>query len=69
MPTTTGEKPGLITADSLYTMEELAARLRVGRKALMVARRKGLKVKRLGTRGYVLGRDVIEWFDKTAEPL
>ena len=69
MPTTTGEKPGLITADSLYTMEELSARLRVCRKALLVARRKGLKVKRLGCRGYVLGRDVFEWFDKSAEPL
>jgi hypothetical protein len=66
---TPSDKPGLITVDSLYTMEELAARLRVGRKAIMVARRKGLKVKRLGTRGYVLGRDVSEWFDKSAEPL
>ncbi len=69
MPTTTSEKPGLISADSLYTMEELSARLRLGRKSLWQARRKGLKVKRLGRRGYVLGRDVLEWFDKSAEPL
>ena len=68
MPTIS-EKPGLITSDSLYTLEELSARLRLGKAALRQARRKGLKIKRIGRRAYVLGRDVIEWFEKSAEPL
>jgi hypothetical protein len=66
---TASERPGLITADSLYTLEELGARLRLGKAALRQARRKGLKIRRIGRRAYVLGRDVIEWFDKSAEPL
>ena len=53
---------------SLYTLDELNDRLGLGKKALRTARREGLIVKRIGRRGYVLGRDVIEWFESSAKP-
>jgi hypothetical protein len=58
----TTTKPGEIRADSLYTLDELMDRLRLGKAALRKARREGLIVKRIGRRSYVLGRDMIEWF-------
>lgn len=61
-------KTGEISADSLYTLDELNDRLGLGKKALRTARREGLTVKRIGRRGYVLGRDVIDWFERAAKP-
>lgn len=60
------KKAGEITGDSLYTLDEINARLGLGKSALRTARREGLTVKRIGRRGYVLGRDVIEWFERSA---
>lgn len=61
-------KPSEIRADSLYTLEELCERLRLGRKSLRIARRHGLMVGRIGRRCYVLGSDVIEWFTRQTKP-
>jgi dienelactone hydrolase len=55
-------KPGEIRADSLYTLDEARQRTGLGQAALRTARRNGLKVKRIGRRGYVFGADLIEYF-------
>jgi hypothetical protein len=45
----TDRVPGLITADTLYTLHELKLRLGLGTHAMRSARRSGLKVR------YVVG--------------
>ena len=55
---------GCISADQLYTLEEIRARLGLGLAALRTARRQGLKVRRIGRRGYVLGRDVMAYVER-----
>lgn len=56
--------PGYISSDQLYTLEEIRARLGLGTAALRTARRKGLKVRRVGRRGFVLGRDVMNYVER-----
>jgi hypothetical protein len=60
-------KSGEIAADSIYTLDEVNDRLGLGKSALRTARREGLIVKRIGRRGFVLGRDLIAWFEKSAK--
>jgi hypothetical protein len=60
------KKSGEIYADAIYTLDEINARLGLGKSALRTARREGLVVKRIGRRGYVLGSDVIDWFQRSA---
>ncbi len=55
---------GEVKADSIYTLEEIQARLGLGLAALRTARRHGLKVRRIGRRGYVLGRDVMDYVER-----
>jgi len=62
-------KEGVINADSLYTLEEIRARMGLGKHALRTARRDGLIVKRIGRRGFVRGSDVLEWYDRKAQPV
>lgn len=57
-------KPGEIRSDALYTLDEIKQRMGLGQAALRTARRNGLAVKRIGRRGFVFGRDLIEYFDK-----
>jgi len=61
-------KPGEINVDSLYTLEEVRDRLRLGQKSMRAAQRQGLKVGRIGRRGYVLGRDFIDWYTRQIAP-
>lgn len=58
---------GHVSADSLYTLAEIQKRLKLGDHALRQARRRGLKVRRIGRRAYLLGRDIIEFIDKVAK--
>jgi hypothetical protein len=55
---------GRISADELYTLEEIQARLGLGTAALRTARRQGLTVRRIGRRGYLLGRDVMKFVER-----
>ena len=50
---------GSIRADELYSLTELRRRLDLGQGALRTARRRGLRVRRIGRKSYVLGRDVV----------
>jgi hypothetical protein len=57
-------KPGVIEAAAAYTLEEIQARLQLGKAAWRSARREGLPVRRVGRRGYVVGADLIAWLQK-----
>jgi hypothetical protein len=56
--------PGAIVSDALYRLDEAAARLGWGGHALRAARRRGLKIHRCGKRGYVAGRDLLDFITK-----
>jgi hypothetical protein len=55
--------PGVIEAAAVYTLSEFAARMNMTRSAMREARRLGLKVRRIGKRAFVLGRDAIEFIE------
>jgi hypothetical protein len=55
---------GTINVDSLYRLDEAAARLGWGDHALRAARRRGLKIHRSGKRNYVLGSDLLVFITK-----
>ena len=58
------DAPGLVTSDALYTLAEVQARLKLGQSAMRQARRAGLKVRKIGRRRYVLGRDLIAYVER-----
>ena len=58
------DAPGLIAVDCLYTLAEIRQRLKLGQHAMRQARRAGLRVRRIGRRRYVLGRDVLEFLQR-----
>jgi hypothetical protein len=60
--------PGAIVSDALYRLDEAAARLGWGGHALRAARRRGLKIHRCGKRGYVAGRDLLDFITKGGNP-
>ncbi len=59
------DAPGVISADSLYTLAEIQQRLKLGQAAMRQARLAGLRVVKIGRRRYVLGRDLISFIDST----
>ena len=61
------DAPGLVTADSLYTLTEIQDRLKLGQHAMRQARRAGLRVRRIGRRAFVLGRDVMAFVESAAK--
>lgn len=52
--------PGIVSANNLYTVDELRARLRIGETAWRTLRRNGLPVCRVSGRAFVLGSDLLE---------
>lgn len=52
-----------ITPESLYRLDDFQKLTGLGRWAMRTARRNGLKVRRIGGRAYVLGRDFIDYLD------
>ena len=61
------DAPGLVSSDCLYTLPEIQDRLKLGQHAMRMARRAGLRVRRIGRRGYVLGRDVMQYVEQAAK--
>lgn len=55
---------GSISADELLTLDAVKTRLGLGTRALRTARRNGLKVRRIGQRSFVLGRDLLSYVEK-----
>jgi len=60
--------PGVIRADELYRLDELQARLQAGEWAIRQARRKGLRMYKIGKRKYVKGADVLAFLDANVTP-
>lgn len=60
---TPADEPGYILAEALYTLDEFQRRLRLGEAAMRAARRQGLRVRKVGRRKYVLGRDALQWIE------
>ena len=58
---------GEVRADCLYTLEEIQKRLKLGQHAMRQAKRKGLVVRMIGRRGYVLGKDMLEYVEQHAK--
>ncbi len=56
--------PGVILPDALYRLDEAAARAGWGGHALRAARRRGLRIHRYGKRGYVAGRDLLDFITR-----
>jgi len=57
---------GVISADHAYSLEQVRDRLGLGTAALRTARRKGLIVRRIGRRSFVLGRDLLDFLNNHA---
>lgn len=58
---------GPIEPDVVYPLPDFMARAGLGDAAMRTARKSGLAVKYAGGRGYVLGRDFIEWLNQNAK--
>lgn len=58
------EPAGIIDERQAYSIGELMRRLGLGKSSLREARKNGLTLRRLGTRSFVLGRDVIAFLEK-----
>ena len=61
------EPPGFIQGDSLYTLDEIERRLGLKQWARKEAAKKGLRIKKIGRKSFILGRDVIAFFDDQPE--
>lgn len=59
--------PAVVESGALYTLAELAKRLRWKRHSIRQARRLGLPVIRFGSRDYVIGQQALEWFAKLGQ--
>lgn len=63
-PTTkakTAPSPGVIEANAAYTLPEFCRRARLAKWGMREARRRGLKVVRVGRVSYVLGADFLSF--------
>ena len=62
MPAT--QEPGVILADAAYSLAQVKERIGLGTAAIRTARRKGLIVRRIGRRTFVMGRDLLAYIDE-----
>jgi len=58
--------PGMIAIDAVYTIAEFKLRAGVGDTWIRKARRAGLRVFYTGGRAFVLGRDFIDFLERSA---
>ena len=59
--------PAVVESGTIYTVDELARRLRWRKHSLRQARKMGLPTVRFGSRDYALGDHVLAWFADLAE--
>jgi hypothetical protein len=52
-----------VREDEIVPLPELAKRLGLGQSAVRAARRQGLKVRRIGRRKFILGRDLVAFLE------
>ena len=61
------DPPGFIQGDSLYTLDEIERRLGLKQWARKEAVKKGLRIKKIGRKSFILGQDVIAFFNDQFE--
>lgn len=61
------DAPGHVSADSLNTLSKVQHRLNRADRAMWQARPVGLRVRRVGRPGLILGRDLMEFTAKAAK--
>ena len=66
-PSTIQSSSGSIRADELYTLPAVEKRLGFGVTAMRTARRNGLPVRYIGRKGFVAGKDLLEYFERHAK--
>lgn len=57
---------GVISANAAYSLEQVRQRLGLGTAALRTARRRGLTVRRVGRRSFILGKDLLQYLEEHA---
>ena len=67
MPSTGQADLGPIRADTLYPLSDLKSRAGLGVSALRKCRRNGLPVRYIGRRGFILGKDLIEYAEQSSD--
>jgi hypothetical protein len=65
-PATPPAPGGVISANAAYSLDQVKQRLGLGTAALRTARRKGLLVRRVGSRSFILGRDLLDYLENHA---
>ena len=60
------ESVGVISVNEAYTLDQVKSRLGIGTSALRTARHKGLQVRRIGRKSFVMGRDILAYLDEHA---
>jgi len=58
---------GVISAQAAYSLDQVKARLGLGTAAIRTARRKGLTVRRVGRKSFVLGKDLLSYLEECYE--
>ena len=66
-PVANQARAGVIEPAAVYTLPEFMGRTGFTKSAMREARRKGLKVRRIGKRAFVFGRDAIEFIETTGK--
>lgn len=59
--------PPSVHAGELLTVEELCRRLRWRKHSLRQAKRLGLRVVKFGSRNYIIGADVLDFFRRLSD--
>ncbi|MCO6454082.1 MAG: hypothetical protein J5I93_02100 [Pirellulaceae bacterium] len=69
LATSDPQKParGIIRRGEVYPLAEVYRRLGVGAATLREARKRGLKIRRIGRNSFVLGDDVCDYLATTAK--
>ena len=57
---------GVISADEAYSLDNLKQDFSLGTAAIRTARKKGLPVKKIGRKSYVMGKDLLQYLDEHA---
>lgn len=58
---------GSVRRDEVLTLDEFRRRLRWGHKSIARAKAAGLRVLRFGKQGFLLGADVLDFFERLGE--
>lgn len=59
--------PSVVEADAVYSLKEVARRLRWKEHSVRQAKRLGLQIIKFGSRHYVTGREVMRFFEALAD--